>query len=174
MLFRSRRGFLHYLRLIFPVTIVLIFSVSLTIVLFTSFIKSFVSARESSLGAFVVDETLYLQAFVLVTTVVLVFISVAEAINAIIRERRNEFIMYHTIGWSRRMIRFHFGKEVFLWAGFSLLLGGLTSSLILYQTEVGFRWIGLSLGAVFLLYFIGLMTIVWTRKFGEIKENTYA
>lgn len=171
---KERRGFLHYLRLIFPVTIVLIFSVSLTIVLFTSFIQSFVSARESSLGAFVVDETLYLQAFVLVTTIVLVFISVAEAINAIIRERRNEFIMYHTIGWSRRMIRFHFGKEVFLWSSFSLVLGGLMSLIILRQLNVSFQWSLFSLGIVCILFFLGIASIIWTRKFGQLKEVAYA
>jgi len=171
---RERKGLLHYLPLIIPVAIVLIFSVGLTIVLFTSLIQSLLEARESTLGAFVVDETLYLQIFVLVTTVVLMLISITEAINAIIRERRDEFIMYHTIGWSSRMIRFHFGKEVYLWSGFSLVLGGLMSLIILRQLDVSPQWSLLSLGLVCILFFLGITAIVWTRKFGEIKEVAYA
>ena len=104
---------------------------------------------------------------VLFATILLVIISVSEAITAIINARKIEFQLYHTIGWGRKMILKHFGREVSLWAGVSIIVGGALSISILYNLGMQNNWIFIGSLSSLVLIVIPLISIVMTKKYGE-------
>ena len=67
--------------------LVLTISVVLISIQSVTLLASIADSLETSLGEFTIQLTLYLQLVVLIATVVLVLISVSEAINAILNAR---------------------------------------------------------------------------------------
>ena len=73
--------------------------------------------------------------------------------------------MYHTIGWTRGMIRKHFNKEVALWAGASIILGCVISVVILWVMGISTEWIMVGALCALLLIVIPITIMVWVRKY---------
>ncbi len=73
--------------------------------------------------------------------------------------------MYVTIGWTQRMVRKHFGKEVAVWSGLALLGGSVLGFLILLIVQVGLIWILIGLAAAVVLLTLPLAVILATMNF---------
>ena len=165
--YKKEFSFIHYRHLIMPIMLVLMISFILIAIQIASIIASVSESSVTTLGAFTMDATFYLQMIILFATILLVIISVSEAITAIINARKIEFQLYHTIGWGRKMILKHFGREVSLWAGVSIIVGGALSITILYNLGMQNNWIFIGSLSSLVLIVLPLIAIVMTKKYGE-------
>lgn len=163
--YKKWASLLHYRQLIIPTMLVLTISILLIAIQAASLLALLAESLETSLGEFTMDATLNLQFFVLFATILLALISVGEAINAILNARKTEFEMYHTIGWTRSMIRKHFSKEVALWAGVSVVIGGLLGIAVLFILGIPVKWIVIGLAGALLVIVIPLAIMVGTKKY---------
>ena len=150
----------YYRKLIIPIMLVLTFSVILIVIQAAVIFSSILEARRTSLGAFTMDAAAYFHASALIITLLLTILSVSEAMNAILNERKAEFQMYHAIGWTRNTIRRHFGKEVSAWAGASMAAAGAMSLAILPLLNISIGWILASYSCALILFMILLTTMV--------------
>src|SRR5690625_5322180 len=109
----------HYKSLLIPTILALMLAICLTQLQVSSIYGLWVTSTETTLGQFIFDEGLSIRLLLVIATVVLSILVLIEAIQGIIYARRNEFKMYHVIGWTENMIRIHFLKEVAVWASLS-------------------------------------------------------
>ncbi|WP_158661049.1 ABC transporter permease [Bacillus kwashiorkori] len=158
----------HYRHLIIPVMIVLITSVVLVGIQVTTIIQSIFEARETTLGEFAINQSLYLNILVLGATLFLTFISVSEAMNAIFHTRKREFQMYHTIGWTKKMIRTHLVKEVLVWAGIACVSGTILSLLFLFMMDFSLKWMLLICVSSIVLLLFPLAQTLNVKKYMKV------
>ncbi|MDC3411982.1 FtsX-like permease family protein [Terrihalobacillus insolitus] len=155
---------LYYKRLIFPAMMILLLSSLLIGIQVSTLGHSFQKASVTFLGEFTNNQTLWLQLSILVATFVLGVISVTESLNALFLERKSEFTMYRTIGWTRGAVIKHLIKEVSTWTLSAIIAGVVLGATILHFLNVSFGWIGIGMGTTFILLTITIYIIVLTRK----------
>jgi putative ABC transport system permease protein len=88
-------------------------------------------------------------------------LSFSEGLNALFRERRQEFIMYHVIGWTKGKILKHILKESIVWFTAAGIIGALASGFILFLINISTVWIiiGLSIGFILMSVILCLVLL---------------
>src|SRR5690625_7450389 len=112
--------------------VALLLAASVTQFQVASIYELWTGSTDTTLGSFVFTEGLYLRLLIVVATILLSIFVLIEAIQGIIYERRDEFGMYHVMGWTGKMIKFHFFKEVMIWVSLSLVFVFLLSVYVLF------------------------------------------
>ena len=163
--YNKKFSFMYYRSFLLPVMVVLVISFMLISIQLTFILDYYIESKVTTLGAFTIESSFYLFLLVLASTLLLTIFSVSEAFNAIIHARRKEFQMYHVIGWSEQMIRKHFTKEVFLWAGLALFIGFMLSSIILISISLQATLIIVCTIASLFLLSIPIYAIILVKKF---------
>lgn len=155
----------YYKNIILPTMITLSISIILIAIQFCNIGSSIDKMKETTLGQFTVDETFWIQIFILISTFILSVIGLSECINALLYNRKTEFNMYHIIGWTRKRILTHLLKETFVWAGLAMGIGTIISIIILLILNISLGWIiaGIT-GSVGILSLI-ILIITTTKKF---------
>ncbi|MFB7142054.1 hypothetical protein ACFCYN_20570 [Gottfriedia sp. NPDC056225] len=153
---------IFYKKLIIPVMIVLLVSSLIMTIQMSSIGSGLIEANSTTLGKFTVSKTMYFQFFILLATIFLSLVSVNECINSILTERKQEFYIYHTIGWSKKRTLMHFSKEVSIWAGTSILIGLIIG--IVALTYLRISHVLIALGSIFTFLLIAVSLIIITTK----------
>lgn len=148
----------HYRYLILPIVFVLTIATILMSMQFSTLASTYLEAIRTTLGQFTFDTTLLIQIIILIATITLALISTTEAIHSLINTRKHEFQMYHTIGWTKGMIRKHFGKEVSIWSVSSVLIGIGISLMILISLNMPYQTI--LFGSIITTLFISLFVFL--------------
>jgi len=114
---------------------------------------------------------LYLRLLIVVATILLSIFVLIEAIQGIIYERRDEFGMYHVMGWTGKMIKFHFLKEVIIWVSLSLVLGTLLSAVVSFYLDLSIINILLGIAFSTIIYVIITFSLVVFRKYNIVLNE---
>ncbi|MFN7252403.1 MAG: hypothetical protein ACK4M9_16730 [Anaerobacillus sp.] len=162
---------IHYRDLIVPTMLLLFIAVVLIFVQAVSLYSTYIQSIETSLGEFTFAITFYLQFFILIATLFLVLISISESINTIIDARKIEFSMYFTIGWTKKMILKHFGREVAIWAGISIFCANIIAVIILLSLNLTFKSILVGLFGTFMITIIPIIYIVRRKTYQLAVES---
>jgi len=155
----------HYKSLLIPTILALMLAICLTQLQVSSIYGLWVTSTETTLGQFIFDEGLSIRLLLVIATVVLSILVLIEAIQGIIYARRNEFKMYHVIGWTENMIRIHFLKEVAVWASLSLSIGIVISMIVSIRLDISSFGILLGIIISSIIYFIIVFVTVMLRKY---------
>ena len=156
---------MYYAKFIIPTALILFVSLVLISVQTTSIIIFLQEINSSKLGAYTVSLTLPIQVVLVVVTIILTCISVNNAITLMINERKKEFQMYALIGWTKKMIVKHFGKEIVQWTFIPILLAMLISCLILLFFNIRL-WIVCSLCLLFAVVMqLAILILVNSRNY---------
>ncbi|MFA1737908.1 hypothetical protein [Lysinibacillus fusiformis] len=162
----------YHRHIIMPTMSILFTSTILLVIQIANFGNTLFKSQESTLGQFTVDVIFLFQLSILISTFILSTFGLTECLNTLFYARREEFNMYHIIGWTRKRILFHLSKEIFLWATFSICLGLITSYLILLKMGVMINWIivGILSSGAILFIVVSFVTIV-RNLFMQCREN---
>ncbi|MBO1914883.1 hypothetical protein J4G37_59915, partial [Microvirga sp. 3-52] len=82
----------------------------------------------------------------MIATIFLSISVLVEAIQGIILARQDEFNMYFVIGWTKKMIKIHFLKEVAIWATLSLSIGIIVSTIVAILLDISL--LGIVIGVI--------------------------
>ena len=163
---KRRSGALYYYaKFIIPTALILLVSLILISVQTASIFIYVKEINSSKLGAYTVSITLPMQLALLAVTIGLTCISVNNAITLMINERKKEFQMYALIGWTKKMIVKHFGKEVLQWTLIPILFAMLIScfTLIMFNFSV---WMVIGLCVLFaVLIQVSILILVKSRNY---------
>ncbi|MGE7835258.1 hypothetical protein [Viridibacillus arvi] len=162
----------YHSHIIMPIMLILFTSTILLVVQIASFGNTLFKSQQSTLGQFTVDLIFWFQLFILISTFILSTFGLTECLNTLFYARREEFNMYHIIGWTKKRILIHLSKEIFIWTSFSICLGLITSYLILLKMGVMIDWIivGILFSASILCIVVGFVTIA-RNLFMQSREN---
>ena len=162
---KRKNGALYYAKFIVPTALILVISLILISVQTAAIFLYVQETNSSKLGAFTVSLTLPMQLVLLAVTIGLTCICVNNALTLMINERKKEFQMYTFIGWTKKMIVKHFGKEVLSWTFIPLVTAMLISCSILLMFQFN-AWIAISLCVFFaVLMQTGVMVLVNSRNY---------
>ncbi|MGG0664984.1 hypothetical protein ABE042_12835 [Viridibacillus arvi] len=170
--YKHSPSLVYHSRIIMPTMLILFTSTILLVVQIASFGNTLFMSQQSTLGQFTVDVILGFQLFILISTFILSTFGLTECLNTLFYARREEFNMYHIIGWTKKRILIHLSKEIFIWTSFSICLGLITSYLILLKMGVRIDWIivGIISSASILCIVVGFVTIA-KNLFMQSREN---
>ncbi|MDC3423652.1 hypothetical protein NC797_03900 [Aquibacillus sp. 3ASR75-11] len=154
----------YYKRLIIPMMLILCLSVLLISIQIAALGDAFYKSTETTLGQFIGDQTIWFQLIVTTLVVYLSIASFSEGLNTLYMERKQEFVMYHVIGWTKRKILRYIFKESTAWFLLSSLTGSIISGTILYQLGTSAVWILIGLGISFITMAIIVSIIILTHK----------
>jgi len=131
----------HYKSIILPTMLVLFISTIVIVIQLSNLGNSIDKAKETTLGQFTGDETIWIHLSIFISTLLLSFLGLSECINALLSYRKTELTMYHIIGWTRKRILTHLSKEIFIWAGTAISFGSILGCLILLTMGISYGWI---------------------------------
>jgi putative ABC transport system permease protein len=155
----------YYAKFIIPTALILVISLIFISVQTAAILNYVQEINSSKLGAFTASLTLPMQLILLAVTIGLTCISVNNAINLMINERKKEFQMYALIGWTKKMIVKHFGKEVLQWTLVPILFAMLISCCILLMFKFSV-WLVISLCILFAAFMqVGILILVKSRNY---------
>lgn len=168
---RRLQSLYYYRHIIVPTMVVLIISIVLFTIQVSSIGHTVLQAQTTSLGQYIVDQTLWFQVSILLSTIILTVFALGECLNALLSIRKDEFEMYYVIGWSKKEIMKHFLKEILKWAGLAIGVGMLVS---LFATiALGFLTLWIMAGIILsgLIWGLLIYCLVLVRKTVFIPEQ---
>ena len=155
----------HYKSLLIPTMLVLMLAVCITQLQISSIYELWVKSTETTLGTFILNEGLYIRLLIVIATVILSVSVLVEAIQGIIMARQDEFNMYYVIGWTEKMIKIHFLKEVAIWATLSLSIGIIVSSIFSILLDISLLGVVIGVITSSIIYLIIVLATVNFRKY---------
>src|SRR5690625_381581 len=161
----------YYKSLLLPTIVALLLAASVAQFQVASIYELWTGSTDTTLGNFVFTEGLYLRSLIVVATILLSIFVLIEAIQGIIYERRDEFGMYHVMGWTGKMIKFHFLKEVMIWVSLSLVLGTLLSVVVSFYLDLSIINILLGIAFSTIIYVIITFSLVVFRKYNLVLNE---
>ncbi|WP_210470331.1 ABC transporter permease [Sporosarcina sp. 6E9] len=155
----------HYKSLLIPTMLVLMLAVCITQLQISSIYELWVKSTETTLGTFILKEGLYIRLLIVIATIFLSISVLVEAIQGIILARQDEFNMYFVIGWTKKMIKIHFLKEVAIWATLSLSIGIIVSTIVAILLDISLLGIVIGVITSSTIYLIIVLATVNFRKY---------
>ncbi|MDW0112975.1 hypothetical protein QT711_07240 [Sporosarcina saromensis] len=136
----------YYKSLLVPTMLVLLLAACITQLQLSSIYALWDTSTVTTLGTFILNEGLYIRLLIVISTVLLSISVLIKAIQGITLARQDEFEMYHVIGWTEKMIKIHFLKEVLIWSTLSLAFGILLSTIVSILVDMSL--VGVMIGAI--------------------------
>ncbi|WP_186578670.1 ABC transporter permease family protein [Aquibacillus kalidii] len=159
--YKRFHSILYYKESIIPTAFILLISFILISLQVAVLGDNFAKASVTSLGKYALSETNGIQITILLIVYLLSTISISDCFYALIRKRENEYYMYYVIGWSKKRIRIHHLKEVIIWVAPSIILGILTTVVILTIFQISFLWIVLGVLVSMVTSLLTVSIIIW-------------
>ncbi|NCU17954.1 FtsX-like permease family protein [Pallidibacillus pasinlerensis] len=154
----------YYKKFFIPMIFILCLSIMLISIQIATLGDSFSSSIVTSLGQFIGQETIWFQIIVTLLVIYLSIVSFTDGLSTLFMERKQEFVMYHVIGWTKRRILKYVFKESIVWFAFSCIIGSLISGLILNQLSIQIFWIFIGIGTSIVVMSVILTIILLTRR----------
>ncbi|GKV57802.1 hypothetical protein NCCP2222_37490 [Sporosarcina sp. NCCP-2222] len=155
----------HYKSLLIPTMLVLLLAVCISQLQISSIYELWTKSSETTLGIFILHEGLSIRFLIVIATILLSVSVLVEAIGGILFARREEFKMYHVIGWTEKMIRIQFLKEVAIWATLSLVSGIIVSTIISIMLDTSLVGVAIGIATSSIIYLLIVFTTVTFRKY---------
>ncbi|XQY92157.1 hypothetical protein ACNRWW_01505 [Metabacillus sp. HB246100] len=154
----------HYKSIILPTMLVLFISTIVIVIQLSNLGNSIDKAKETTLGQFTVDETIWIHLSIFISTLLLSFLGLSECINALLSYRKTELTMYHIIGWTRKRILTHLSKEIFIWAGTAISFGSILGCLILLTMGISYGWILIGIASSVGILSFAIIIVLTTKN----------
>mgnify|MGYP001191703483 FL=1 len=149
----------------------LLLAASVTQLQIASIYELWISSTDTTLGTFVFSEGLYIRSLIVLATILLSVFVLFEAIQGVIYERQNEFQMYHVMGWTGKMIKSNFLKEVMLWVLLPLIAGTIITLIVSFLIEVSITSIVLGFTFSVITFLVLVLILVPFRKYNFSHDN---
>ncbi|HLS09803.1 ABC transporter permease [Lentibacillus sp.] len=125
---------------------------------------AFFKSSETTLGQFISDQTFWFQLIVTILVGYMSVVSFSESLNTLFRERKQEFEMYHVIGWTKGEILKYIFKEALVWFLLASFIGALIAVMILSRLAISGFWILIGLSIAFTVIAVILCIILYTQR----------
>ncbi len=102
---------------------------------------------------------------ILLITIILTSVNLSECLSALLRERKDEFSMYRSIGWRKKWIMRRVLKETSSFSAIGIFLGVVTAIITFLSLAVAINWI-------LLVCIVGLVLHA-TLIFGVVRLRNY-
>ncbi|KMY45557.1 hypothetical protein AC622_16130 [Bacillus sp. FJAT-27916] len=155
----------HYLSIIAPTMLTLFTSTFLLIVQMAIIGETISEMDNTTMGQFINNQTLTIQMTIVAMTIILTVVSMIEGVHSLILKRKDEFNMYHTIGWTKSTILKHFLKEVLLWVMIAIFAGVIGGYSLLVILKVPLLWCMIGLLFSLINIIIPILTVVLAKKY---------
>ena len=146
MMYKKFPSIQYYKGLLMPTISILLLAVCITQLQISSIYTLWTTSSETTLGVFLLTKGLSTRLLIGVGTIILGVVVLLEAIQAIFLARQDEIKTYYVIGWTKKMIKKHFQKEIAIWSVFALLLGIAVGFIIAILS--GITLVGVMYGSV--------------------------
>lgn len=128
--FKAGQAVRYYWQYYLPIIALLWVSYQVISIITASQYRVFLNFNASGMGQSLITPVNSLMIFLLVLAYLMTVIAVFESITVILRERRDEFVLYYLLGWKPKTIYFHLVKESVQWL-FHPLLSAASVAVIL-------------------------------------------
>lgn len=163
---RSLGFFKYYFEILYPMILIVTVSFILIGTLSSTILNIVNQTGETTLGVFLLNQTVSFQIIILCVTVLLSLFSISEGLNRLLTERSEELKTYLLIGWTEREVIKLLIKESLLWMLISLASGATLSVILLIILNVNINWMILGILIAFTLSLVPfiLMNIIKVKR----------
>lgn len=154
----------YYKRLIIPMMFVLLLATLLISLQVATFGNSYQTAAITTLGDFINERTYLFQIIILIFVSYLSVMVLSEGFHTLLNERKQEFEMYHVIGWTKGSILTFLLKETSIWSLASISVGIMIGGLILSFLRIPVLWTVIGTSSALILVCITLIVVLFTQR----------